>query len=290
MTQRNACSSSAALAESVPLLKQRAETRARLAHTAARLVDARRRRRNRAVDGRCARSRTRRATSACRRCVCPSDGSTQKDHRFRQALLKRLERQGLGRAPAARRDARRDCPATAAAKVDALATLLERHGDDPITVDAALSGLGGSEHVVLRRLLQTAAQAPQRSAVVTMLAATIVRGAQDEPFQEVLQLARAERSRRVAARGAARRRGSGAAQRTAAGQRTARRGGGGGAARRRRASSAPGARGGPGGAPAFPRHANADAAAGGRGRGNALAPVPVDARARGTHGAGRGRR
>ena len=37
-----------------------------------------------------------------------------------------------------------------------MVTLLERNGDDPITLDAALSGLRGSELAVLERLLQVA--------------------------------------------------------------------------------------------------------------------------------------
>ena len=40
----------------------------------------------------------------------------------------------------------------------AVASLLERHADDPIVVDAALSGVRGSEAAVLEKLLQSAAQ------------------------------------------------------------------------------------------------------------------------------------
>jgi hypothetical protein len=42
----------------------------------------------------------------------------------------------------------------------ALVQMLDRYGDDPLTVDAALSGLSGREATVLQRLLETAAQAP----------------------------------------------------------------------------------------------------------------------------------
>src|SRR5688572_20357080 len=45
---------------------------------------------------------------------------------------------------------------TGAARDPAMVTLLDRNGDDPITLDAALSGLRGSELAVLERLLQVA--------------------------------------------------------------------------------------------------------------------------------------
>ena len=44
----------------------------------------------------------------------------------------------------------------------ALVALLERSGDDPLTVDAALSGLAGREGAILQRVLETKAQTPQR--------------------------------------------------------------------------------------------------------------------------------
>lgn len=63
----------------------------------------------------------------------------------------------------------------------ALASVFEGHGDDPITMDAALSGLRDRELTVLQALLQAgSARTPQRLAAVTMLAATIVRSG-DEP-------------------------------------------------------------------------------------------------------------
>ena len=65
----------------------------------------------------------------------------------------------------------------------ALASLLERHGDDPIVMDAALSGVRGSEAAVLEKLLSRSAAepraatgrppsatAPQREAAITMVA------------------------------------------------------------------------------------------------------------------------
>ena len=69
----------------------------------------------------------------------------------------------------------------------AVVSLLEKHGHDPITMDAALSGLRGSEILVLDRLLAApGGTTPQREAAVTMLAATVVRGGQDAAVQRVL--------------------------------------------------------------------------------------------------------
>ncbi len=66
----------------------------------------------------------------------------------------------------------------------AAVALLERYGGDPVAVDAVLSGLRGSEAVVLERMLGAdPLQTPNREAAITMLAATIVRSAQDAPGQ-----------------------------------------------------------------------------------------------------------
>jgi putative membrane-bound dehydrogenase-like protein len=68
----------------------------------------------------------------------------------------------------------------------AITSLLERHGDDAVTMDAALSSVHGSEAVVLQRMTQAAGEpTPQRDAAVTMLAATIVRGADDTAAQDL---------------------------------------------------------------------------------------------------------
>ncbi|MPZ19749.1 MAG: c-type cytochrome [Luteitalea sp.] len=68
----------------------------------------------------------------------------------------------------------------------AVVSLLERHGDDPVTMDAALSGLRGTEALVLERLMQASGERTrQREAAVTMLAATIVRSAEDAGVQEL---------------------------------------------------------------------------------------------------------
>jgi mono/diheme cytochrome c family protein/glucose/arabinose dehydrogenase len=71
----------------------------------------------------------------------------------------------------------------------AVAALIERYGDDPIVLDAALSGLRGVELAVLERLGGTgAAGTPQRDAAATMIAATIVRGGQDGTVQKLLAM------------------------------------------------------------------------------------------------------
>ena len=102
---------------------------------------------------------------------------------LRAAVLKRLQdsdwsvrRQlaaSLGVLPASERDA-------------AIASLLDAHADDPVTLDAALSGLRGREAAVLERVMRTASgQTPQRDASITMLAATIVRSAQETGIQNL---------------------------------------------------------------------------------------------------------
>jgi mono/diheme cytochrome c family protein/glucose/arabinose dehydrogenase len=63
-----------------------------------------------------------------------------------------------------------------AARLERATAMLERYGDDPIVVDAALSGLRGQEPEMLDRILRRTAAAPKPDPVV-MLAATIARGA-----------------------------------------------------------------------------------------------------------------
>jgi mono/diheme cytochrome c family protein/glucose/arabinose dehydrogenase len=132
-------------------------------------------------------------------------------------------------------------------KEAALASILERNGDDPIVVDAALSGLRGSELAVLDLLLQGAGETPQRSAAITMLAATIVRVGEDPPVQALLQrvseLSRAPWQRSALLRGAE------VALLAATMPGTPARGAGDPNAP---CEKCPGGRGGPGGARAFP--------------------------------------
>jgi mono/diheme cytochrome c family protein/glucose/arabinose dehydrogenase len=69
---------------------------------------------------------------------------------------------------------------------NALGTLLAAHADDPVTLDAALSGVRGGEGLVLDSLIQAPAQTVQRETAITMIAATIVRAGQDAAIQKIL--------------------------------------------------------------------------------------------------------
>jgi mono/diheme cytochrome c family protein len=70
------------------------------------------------------------------------------------------------------------------ARETAVASMLERHADDPVVVDVALSGVRGTETTVLETLLQSPQTTPVETAIA-MVAATIVRGGQDEAIQKV---------------------------------------------------------------------------------------------------------
>ena len=60
-------------------------------------------------------------------------------------------------------------------RVEPLIGMLTSHGDDPITVDAAVSGLAGQEPVALDRLLAGAASQGKSADAITMLAGAIAR-------------------------------------------------------------------------------------------------------------------
>jgi len=148
----------------------------------------------------------------------------------------------------------------------AAVSLLERHGDDPITMDAVLSGLRGSEAAVLEKLMQSGGgQTLPRDAAITMLAATIVRSAQDAAVQNLFMWiandSRARWQRSALLRGAEVALLGVAMPGTSAGQR-----GGAAALPAAPCPTCPGGRAGPGGAYAFPRpRADAPAAAGSKG-------------------------
>jgi mono/diheme cytochrome c family protein/glucose/arabinose dehydrogenase len=146
-------------------------------------------------------------------------------------------------------------------KESALAGFLERNAADPIAVDAALSGLKGSEAAVLERVLSGKDETPERATAITMLAATIVSGAQEPAVQKLFDVigdsARATWQRSALIRGAevtllgdlapgsTPRRAPGRGRGTTAGE---------------SCPTCPGARSGPGGASAFPRDRNEDEA------------------------------
>jgi len=163
----------------------------------------------------------------------------------------------------------------------ALTALLERHGDDPVVVDGALSGLRGGEAVVLNNLLGNRAASPARDAAITMVTATLVRGAQEASVQSILQRAgeatRPEWQRSALLRGAEVALLGATAPGSAPG-----RGRGGLGAGRGGDPTAPGGRAGPGGAPAFPREGGAGRAA------NTDEPGAAGAPGRGRGGRGGG--
>jgi mono/diheme cytochrome c family protein len=78
-------------------------------------------------------------------------------------------------------------PPNSTASDAALMRLLEKYGDDPLTVDAAISGLTGRESAVLQKLLAAPDATPQRTAVITTLAATVVKSGHDAAVQELLR-------------------------------------------------------------------------------------------------------
>jgi mono/diheme cytochrome c family protein/glucose/arabinose dehydrogenase len=170
-------------------------------------------------------------------------------------------------------------PGGVSAREATLVTLFERFGDDPLTVDAALSGMSGNEAAVLDRLLQSPTSSAARDAAISTLAATIVRGGRDAQVQDLLQkiaeTARPAWQRQALLRGAEAQlvgaplpgavagRGAGAVAGRGAGARGA----------NAPPSGTRGARDGPGGAPAFARPSAGTTTGAGRGRGNATASV-----------------
>ena len=107
----------------------------------------------------------------------------QADHPIRAAVVKRTDdpdwtvRQQLAASLGA---------LPTGAREPALVSLLERHAEDPIVLDTALSGLAGSEANVLQRVLESGTgQTPQRVATIAMLSATLVRSAREADIQNV---------------------------------------------------------------------------------------------------------
>jgi mono/diheme cytochrome c family protein len=134
----------------------------------------------------------------------------------------------------------------------AVVALLERHPLDSVMLDAAFSGLRGIEQRALDHLLANATgETPQRTAVATMLAALVVRGAQDASTQALFAQI-ADGSRPLWQRAAVLR---GVEVAVTGGQLPGpplRRGAGPAAGVKPPCPTCPGARGGPGGAYAFP--------------------------------------
>ena len=133
-------------------------------------------------------------------------------------------------------------------RTPAILAVLERHGQDPVALDAALSGISGAEMTVLDQLLKSAtAQTPPRESAMIMLAATVARAGGSAPAQRLLAALaedRADWQRAALLRGA-----EIALLGSALPGTPARRGGP--ALPAPPCPSCPGARGGPGGAYAF---------------------------------------
>ena len=77
----------------------------------------------------------------------------------------------------------------------AAVALLERYADNPIVMDATLSGLRGSEGAVLERLMQgKSAQAPQRNAAIASFPPSRVLRRSDALRRDLAKGRRASRS------------------------------------------------------------------------------------------------
>ena len=70
-------------------------------------------------------------------------------------------------------------------RITPLVQLLERRGDDPVTVDAALSSVGGQEGALLDALLAARQDTPQRRAAITSVASVVLRAANEAAAQKV---------------------------------------------------------------------------------------------------------
>ena len=132
----------------------------------------------------------------------------------------------------------------------AVASVVSARGDDPIALDAALSGVRGAEGAVLEDVLQASGQTAQRETAITMIAATIVRTGQDDGIQKILA-AIADANRPLWQRSALLRGAEIALLGATMPGAPARRGGP--ALPAPPCPTCPGARGGPGGAYAFPQ-------------------------------------
>ena len=83
----------------------------------------------------------------------------------------------------------------------AVVSLLEAHAEDPVALDAALSGLRGAEASVLARMMRAGGrQTPQRDISITMLGATIMRSAQEAAIHDLFAWIGGERGLDVSRR------------------------------------------------------------------------------------------
>jgi putative membrane-bound dehydrogenase-like protein len=74
-------------------------------------------------------------------------------------------------------------------KAMTLASLLQKHANDPVVMDAALSGMRGTEMAVLETLLQaSASQSSTAETAIAMIAATLLRSGSDAHVQATLAM------------------------------------------------------------------------------------------------------
>jgi len=74
-------------------------------------------------------------------------------------------------------------------KATALTSLLQKHANDPVVMDAALSGMRGTEMAVLETLLQaSASQSSTAETAIAMIAATLLRSGSDAHVQAALAM------------------------------------------------------------------------------------------------------
>jgi mono/diheme cytochrome c family protein/glucose/arabinose dehydrogenase len=164
-----------------------------------------------------------------------------------------------------------------AGRMTPLVQLLERKGDDPVTVDAALSSVNGQEGALLDRLLAAQQDTPQRRAAITMVSSVVLRAANEAASQRVLtqiaDAARAAWQRDALLRGAEVALLGEAMPGTPETER------GDAAATAEPCPTCPGARGGPGGASAFRANTGGDGTVRGRGaRGGGVAAATLTLR------------
>ncbi len=110
----------------------------------------------------------------------------QPDHPLKAAVLKQMDdpnwnvrRQlaaSLGALPAAER-------------VASLTTIVQRYGDDPMAVDAAISGMKGQESAVLNALIADKADGARHLDAITMLAGAVTKGVDRPGVQQIVAAA-----------------------------------------------------------------------------------------------------
>jgi len=74
----------------------------------------------------------------------------------------------------------------AGTREEMLATMVGRYGDDPVVMDAALSGMGTGGLALMDALRAKGLETPLRRAALTMVAATLTRAAEEKSVQHLL--------------------------------------------------------------------------------------------------------